>query len=111
MRRDVFQALADPTRRAILTLLAAQALTVGQVAERFAVSRPAVSKHVKILEECGLVRIRDQGRERLCEADLGGLQEVAEWLEQHRRFWAGKLDALEQFLDSQNPPFSPNLLT
>ena len=107
MRRDVFQALADPTRRAILTLLAVQALTMSQVAERFSTSRPAISKHVKILEECGLVRVEDQGRERLCHAELAPLQEVEAWLAPYRQFWASKLDALEAFLDGQNP-FSPS---
>jgi DNA-binding transcriptional ArsR family regulator len=99
MRRDVFQAIADPTRRAILGLLAMQALTLNAVAENFDVSRPAISKHVKVLEECGLIEIKQQGRERYCEAKLERLNEVSQWVEQYRQFWEGKLDSLEKYLD------------
>src|SRR3954463_10117854 len=98
-RRDVFQAIADPTRRAILGLLAIQTLTLNAVAENFDISRPAVSKHVKVLEECGLIRIKQLGRERFCEARLDKLNEVSEWVEQYRQFWESKLDALELYLN------------
>ncbi len=98
-RRDVFQAIADPTRRAILGLLAIQTLTLNAVAENFDISRPAVSKHVKVLEECGLIKIKQQGRERFCEARLDKLNEVSEWIEQYRKFWESKLDALELYLN------------
>jgi DNA-binding transcriptional ArsR family regulator len=98
MRRDVFQAIADPKRRAILALLAIHALTINGIAEHFQVSRPAISKHVKILEECGLVDIKQQGRERFCEAKLAKLGEVSSWIEQYRKFWEEKLDALEEYL-------------
>lgn len=98
MRRDVFQAIADPTRRAIISLLARQTLNLNSVAENFDISRPAVSKHIRILTECGLVRIQKQGRERYCCADLQQLKQVSEWTEQYRKFWTGKLDALESFL-------------
>ncbi len=98
-RRDVFQAIADPTRRAILGLLAIQTLTLNAVAENFEISRPAVSKHVKVLEECGLITIRQEGRERYCEAQLDKLNEVSEWVEQYRKFWESKLDALELYLE------------
>jgi DNA-binding transcriptional ArsR family regulator len=98
MRRDVFQAIADPTRRQIIGLLSQQTLTLNGVAENFEVSRPAISKHIKILTECGLIVIRQQGRERFCEANLDKLQEVSEWAEQYRLFWSKKLDALENFL-------------
>ena len=98
MRRDVFQAIADPTRRAIIQLLAEQPLHLNGVAEQFNISRPAVSKHIRILTECGLVTIRQQGRERYCQARLEELQEVAVWVESYRRFWSKKLDALDQFL-------------
>jgi DNA-binding transcriptional ArsR family regulator len=97
-RRDVFQAIADPTRRAILGLLAIQGLTLNAVAENFNISRPAVSKHVKVLTECGLIEINQQGRERYCEAKLDKLNEVSEWIEQYRQFWESKLDALEEYL-------------
>lgn len=98
MRRDVFQAIADPTRREIIHLLADQSLSLNMVAEHFDVSRPAISKHVKILMECGLVIIQQQGRERHCRADLRQLKEVSEWVEHYRKFWNHKLDALEAFL-------------
>jgi DNA-binding transcriptional ArsR family regulator len=98
MRRDVFQAIADPTRRAIISLVAIQSLSLNAVAEKFEISRPAVSKHIKILEECGLVEVRQQGRERFCEAKLQKLTEVSDWVEQYRQFWTEKLDSLEQYL-------------
>ena len=95
MRRDVFQAIADPTRRAILSLIALQAMTPNALAEHFASSRQAVSKHIKILTECGLIMIRQQGRQRYCEANLAPLNKVSDWIEQYRIFWTSKLDALE----------------
>lgn len=98
MRRDVFQAIADPTRRQIINLLAGQSLNLNAVAEQFDVSRPAISKHVKILTECGLITIKHQGRERICEARLQKLNEVSNWVEQYRQFWNQKLDALEIYL-------------
>lgn len=99
MRRDVFQAIADPTRRAIINMLAQKSLNLNAVAEKFDVSRPAISKHIKILTECGLVVINQQGRERYCEAKLGKLNEVSDWVEQYRKFWTAKLDALENYLN------------
>src|SRR6185369_10337438 len=101
MRRDVFQAIADPTRREIINMLAQQKLNLNAVAENFDVSRPAISKHIKILTECGLIVIRQEGRERYCEAKLQKLNEVSRWIEQYRVFWAGKLDALEHFLATE----------
>ncbi|KAA5546429.1 ArsR/SmtB family transcription factor [Adhaeribacter rhizoryzae] len=98
MRRDVFQAIADPTRREIINLLAHQQLNLNAVAEKFNVSRPAISKHIKILTECGLIIINQQGRERYCQADLRKLQQVNQWVEQYKAFWSGKLDALGEFL-------------
>jgi len=98
MRRDVFQAIADPTRREIINLLAQESLNLNAVAENFDVSRPAVSKHIKILTECGLVVIQQQGRERYCKANLSKLKEVVDWAEQYMVFWNKKLDALESFL-------------
>lgn len=103
MRRDVFQAIADPNRRAIINLLASKKLTLGEVAENFDVSRPAISKHIKILSECGLIVVTQQGRERYCEVKLQKLREVSEWLEQYRVFWTNKLDALENFLHQEAP--------
>ncbi len=98
VRRDVFQAIADPTRRAILSLLAVQTLTMTSIADHFKVSRPAISKHVKILEECGLVSITQQGRERYCEASMNKLDEVSDWVERYRKMWDERLDRLEEYL-------------
>ena len=99
MRRDVFQAIADPNRRAIIALLANQKLSIKAVAEHFPISRPAVSRHIKILMECGLVIVHQQGREKLCEARLDKLSEVSDWLEQQRKTWEDRLDRLDEYLD------------
>jgi DNA-binding transcriptional ArsR family regulator len=98
-RRDVFQAIADPTRRAIIVLLAGQTLTLNAVAENFKISQPAISKHMRILEECGLVAIAKQGRERHCTAHLKALEEVTLWAEQCRVFWKNSLDVLERLIN------------
>jgi DNA-binding transcriptional ArsR family regulator len=100
MRRDVFQAIADPNRRAILGLLAKQKLTLNGIAENFRISRPAISKHIKILAECGLVKYTQRGRERHCEVKLEKLDEVSDWVEQYRKIWEERLDALDQYLQS-----------
>ncbi len=107
MRRDVFQAIADPTRRQIISLLASQSLNLNAVAEKFDISRPAVSKHIKILTECGLIVIKQQGRERYCEARLEKLNEVSAWVAQYRKFWLEKFDALESYLGDLNPDEKP----
>lgn len=101
MRRDVFQAIADPTRREIINLLAQKPLNLNAVANNFDISRPAVSKHIKILTECGLIIIQQQGRERYCRAELAKLKEVSEWANRYREFWNNKLDALGDFLDNE----------
>ena len=98
MRRDVFQAIADPNRRAIIGLLANQKLTVNAVAEHFSISRPAVSRHIKILKECGLIVARRQGRELYCEVRLDKLNEVADWVAQSQKVWEQRLDRLDQYL-------------
>jgi len=108
MRRDVFQAIADPTRREIIHLVSAQSLNLNEVAENFDVSRPAISKHIKILAECGLIVIKQQGRERFCEARLDKLNEVSEWVEQYKKFWSAKFDHLEDYLEKiQAKPKKP----
>jgi|ERR1041385_640075 DNA-binding transcriptional ArsR family regulator len=101
MRRDVFQAIADPTRRDIINMIAHQRLNLNAVANKFNVSRPAISKHIKILTECGLINIRQEGRERFCEANLEPLVEVSSWVEQYKEFWAARLDALEEYLENE----------
>ena len=98
MRRDPFQAIADPTRREIINIIARQSLNLNSLAENFDISRPAISRHIKILTECGLIVIKQQGRERYCEANLASLNEVSKWIEHYRIFWTKKLDALEKHL-------------
>lgn len=99
MRRDVFQAIADPTRREIINMVASRPLNVNSVAENFNVSRTAIYKHIKILTECGLIIIKPQGRERYCEAKLDKLNQVSEWVEQYRQIWEARLDSLENYLE------------
>ncbi len=98
MRRDVFQAIADPTRREILGMIAHKSLNVNTVSENFDVSRAAIYKHMKILTECGLMVVKQQGRERYCEAKLEKLSEVADWVDQYRKIWTDRLDSLENYL-------------
>lgn len=98
MRRDVFQAIADPNRRAIIGLLAHQKMSLNRVAEHFDISRPAVSRHIKILAECGLVVVRQHGRERYCEVRLEKLDEVTDWVEQSRQMWEARLDRFDKYL-------------
>jgi DNA-binding transcriptional ArsR family regulator len=94
----VFGALADPVRRAILTRLSEGEATVGELAAPFAISQPAVSKHLKVLREAGLVRCRTAGQHRLYRVDPQPLREVDEWLAPYRRQWADHLNALERHL-------------
>jgi len=98
-RRDVFQAIADPTRRAIINMLAKEPLNVNAIAEGFDMSRQAISLHIKILEECDFLQIRKQGRERYCQAKLSQLSEVSVWVAQYRQHWENKLDKLETYLE------------
>ncbi len=99
-RRDVFQAIADPTRREIIRLLAGNPLNLNAIAENFNQARPTISQHVKFLEESGVIVVKKQGRHRICEAQLTKLVEVAKWVNNYKAFWNTKLDALEDFLDS-----------
>lgn len=99
MRRDSFQAIADPTRREILGIIAKQSLNINAVAGNFDVSRTAIYKHIKILTECGLVVIKQQGRERYCEAKMAKLHEVSDWVAQYSKFWDARFDALEVYLN------------
>jgi DNA-binding transcriptional ArsR family regulator len=104
IRRDVFQAIADPTRRSIISLLSKQPMNAGTIAVEFEMSRSAISQHIKILQECGLVVIHQQGRERYCTLQFDKLREVTSWVEQHQVFWESKLDALEHFLGNDAEP-------
>jgi len=98
MRRDVFQAIADPTRREIINLIAHQTLTLNGVADSFNVSRQAISKHIKILTECGIITINRQGREHYCFMQPKKLDEVADWLADFRKIWEGRFDKLDDLL-------------
>jgi DNA-binding transcriptional ArsR family regulator len=98
MRRDVFQAIADPTRREIINLIAYKRMNVNTVAENFEMSRPAISKHMKILEECGLVMMEQQGRERYCKAQLKPLHEVSDWVSRYKKEWEERLDEMEKYI-------------
>lgn len=99
MRRDVFQAIADPTRREIIHLIAHQSLTPNGVADSFDISRQAISKHIKILTECGIVVIKQQGRERHCSIEAKKLDEVSDWVEEFRKIWDQRFDRLDLLLE------------
>ena len=99
MRRDVFQAIADPVRREIIELIANQPLTINAIARNFDISRPAVSKHIKILTECGVVVITKDGRERFCKIEAKSLIPVTNWVEQYRNLWEDKLDSFSDYLN------------
>lgn len=101
MKRDIFQAIADPTRREIINMLAKKQMNVNAVANYFDISRPAVSRHLKILTETGLVLIVPEGRDRYCVANFAALKDVNEWTARYKEFWNNKLDALGDFLDKE----------
>jgi DNA-binding transcriptional ArsR family regulator len=103
----VFEALADPTRRRLLELLAAGERSAGALAAEFDISRPGVSRHLRVLREAGLVRTRGEGQRRLYSADLGPLDEVDAWLDRWRGFWAQRLDALDTELRRGGPAGRP----
>jgi len=98
MRRDVFQAIADPTRRAIITLVALQAMTPNAIAEHFNSSRQAVSKHLRILTECELVKQDQQGREIYYLLEIKKMKEIDKWLEQFRKIWEDRFNQLDKVL-------------
>jgi len=97
-RRDVFQAIADPTRRIILTLLAVQALTPGAIADNFKSSRQTISKHIQILTECELVRQEQSGREIYYQINARKMKEVAEFIEPFRKIWDDRFNKLESVM-------------
>jgi len=97
-RRDVYQAIADPTRRAIINLIAEKPHNVNSIADKFDVSRQAVSLHIKILSDCGLLIIRQIGRDRICEPQLDRLGEVSVLVDRYRKHWEQKLDSLEKYV-------------
>jgi DNA-binding transcriptional ArsR family regulator len=98
-RRDVFQAIADPTRREIINMLTSQSQNVNSIAEKFDVSRQAISLHIKILKDCGMITIKQIGNNRFCEAKLDPLSEVSVWVDRYRKHWENKLDSLDTYLE------------
>ncbi len=98
MKRDVFQAIADPTRRAIIALIALQAMTPNAIAEHFDTSRQAVSKHLRILTECELVHQEQRGREIYYSLEIEKMKEIDEWLEQYRKIWESRFEQLDTLL-------------
>jgi DNA-binding transcriptional ArsR family regulator len=99
MKRDVFQAIADPTRRAIIALIAMQAMTPNAIAEHFDTSRQAVSKHLKILTECEVVSQEQRGREIYYLLEVDKMKEIDEWLEQYRKIWESRYEQLGEVLE------------
>lgn len=98
MRRDIFQAIADPTRRAILVLIALQAMTPNAIADNFHTTRQAVSKHLRILTECELVKQEQKGREIYYSLEIDKMKEIDKWIEQFRKIWETKFNQLENLL-------------
>lgn len=98
MRRDVFQAIADPTRRTILALIALQAMTPNAIAEKFDTTRQAISKHLRILTECELVSQKQQGREIYYQLDINKMKEIDKWLDQFRKIWETRFNQLDEVL-------------
>ena len=98
MRRDIFQAIADPTRRAIITLIALQAMTPNSIADNFNTTRQAVSKHLRILTECDLVKQEQQGREIYYSLEIHKMKEIDQWLDQFRNIWEARFNQLDAVL-------------
>lgn len=98
MRRDVFQAIADPIRRDIIELLAEETLSVNSIAAKFEISRPAISKHLKILKECEIIDYKKEGRERFCFIKPKNLIPAFMWIEKYQELWEDKLDSFENYL-------------
>jgi len=100
MRRDIFQAVADPTRRAIIVLIALQAMTPNAIAEHFDTTRQAVSKHLRILTECELVKQEHQGREIYYSLEIDKMKKIDEWLDQFRKIWETRFNQLDNLLST-----------
>ena len=97
-RRDVFQGIADPTRRQIIELVARKSLNLNAIADNFKISRPAISQHIKILEECGIIEIETIGRERYCKIKPQNLLPAFLWLEQYEKQWTDRIDSFEKYV-------------
>lgn len=100
MRRDVFQAIADPTRRAIILLIASQAMTPNAIAEHFDASRQSISKHLKILSECELVKQTHNGREIYYELEARKMKDIDKWLEKYKKIWESRFNELDNVLET-----------
>ena len=100
LRRDPFQAIADPTRRAILVLLASQTMTAGAIADNFEVARPTISKHMQVLNECELVTSNQKGREIYYQLKVDKMQEIDQWLTQFRKIWEDRFKKLDNLLST-----------
>jgi DNA-binding transcriptional ArsR family regulator len=98
VRRDIFQAIADPTRRAIITLIALQAMTPNAIAEHFDTTRQAVSKHLRILSECEMITQKQHGREIYYQLDVNKMKEIDQWLSQFRKIWEARFNQLDNVL-------------
>jgi DNA-binding transcriptional ArsR family regulator len=97
-RRDVFQAIADPTRREIISLISREPMNLKTIADHFDISRPAISQQIKILHECGIVEIQREGRETFCSIRSSELRKIADWIGQYRGLWEERLDSFEAYL-------------
>jgi DNA-binding transcriptional ArsR family regulator len=102
LRRDPFQAIADPTRRAILVLLASQAMTAGAIAQKFEVARPTISKHMQVLSECELISATQKGREIHYEIKVDKMKQIDQWLAQFRKIWEDRYNQLDNLLSTLN---------
>ena len=100
MRRDIFQAIADPTRRAIITLIALQAMTPNAIADNFHITRQAVSKHLRILTECEMVKQEYKGREIYYQLEIDKMKEIDKWIEQFRKIWETRFNQLDKLLST-----------
>jgi DNA-binding transcriptional ArsR family regulator len=97
-RRDVFQAIADPTRREIIDLLAKQPMNLNSIAEHFDITRPAISNHIRILNECGIIVIEQVGRQRVCKIQPDHLKHVSDWIGRYEGLWEQKIESFEKYL-------------
>ncbi len=97
-RRDIFQAIADPTRRMIIQKLVPGALNIGQIVENSGITRQGIAKHLKVLNECGVITLTQKGREQLCEARLDQLDKVVDWVNESRKLWNQRFEKLDKFL-------------
>jgi DNA-binding transcriptional ArsR family regulator len=98
-RRDVFQAIADPTRRKIISLVSRHPMNLSAIADHFEISRPAISQQMKILGECGLIEITKEGRETICAIRPAELKKIADWAAQYQELWMDRIDSFEAYVN------------